>query len=83
MTDPYIHAEMPPVIHRTADDHYRLEGQSGVLIAEYDQTEMRHPSGWWSEMITAMRGQYADAYDMAHDLTLLTLRGDWELSDDR
>jgi hypothetical protein len=83
MTAPYEHSEMPPVIRRTADDHYQLEGQSGSVVAEFNQTSMNHPGGWWSEMVTAMESGYVDLSNAIHDLTLLTVRRDWEYVDDR
>ena len=79
----YVHDEMPPTIRRTADDHYQLEGQSGVTIAEYDTDTMSHPGDWWGDMIAAMRTSYSDPVDAIHDLSLLTIREDWEFHDDR
>jgi len=87
VTTPYHHTEMPPVIRQTADSHYQLERQSGVVVAEFDQAEMKHPAGWWSELVAEMRANYSDPYDMAHDLTLLMVEGKgpngWEYIDDR
>lgn len=83
MTEPYTHSEMPPVIRRTDTDEYVLEGQSGLVVHTYTQTEMNHPDGWWSELVTAMESGYDDLANAIHDLTLLTVRRDWEYIDDR
>lgn len=83
MTAPYIHSEMPPTIRRTADDHWQLESDSGTVLAEYNQTGIAHPGGWWSELVEAMRANYDDPVDAIHDLTLLTVRRDWETVDSR
>ena len=82
MTAPYIHAEMPPVIRRDADDHYQLEGQSGVVVVEFNQVAMSHPGGWWSDLVTAMQANYDTPADAIHDLTLLSVRRDWEYIDE-
>jgi len=83
MTAPYIHAEMPPTIRRTADDHYQLEGDSGAVVNEFNQTKMEHPGGWWSPLVDAMQTNYDTPADAIHDLTLLTVRRDWTIVDDR
>lgn len=82
MVDPYVHTEMPPVIRRTASDQYQLEGQSGVVVSEFSQSEMSHPGGWWSELVDAMQANYDTPADAIHDLTLLTARNDWEYVDE-
>lgn len=82
MTAPYIHSEMPPVIRRDAHDHYQLEGQSGVIVAEYNGSEMSHPGGWWSDLVNAMEANYDTPTDAIHDLTLLTVRQDWTYIDE-
>lgn len=79
MVAPYIHDEMPPIIRRTAVDHYQLEGQSGVVVAEFDRSEMEHPGGWWSELFDAMKANYATTEDALHDVTLLGQYGQTEL----
>lgn len=83
MTAPYTHPEMPPTIRRTAQDHYQLEGESGVVVSEFEQERMSHPGGWWSELVTAMQANYDSPADAIHDLTLLTVRQDWKYVDDR
>lgn len=83
MTEPYIHEEMPPVVRRDAHDHYQLEGQSGVVVAEFHQVKMSHPDGWWSALVDAMRANYSDPVDAIHDLTLLSIRRDWGYVDQR
>jgi len=82
MTAPYIHAEMPPVIRRDTHDHYQLEWQSGVIVAEFDQTKMEHPGDWWSALVNAIHADYDSAADAVHDLTLLTVRQDWLFIDE-
>jgi hypothetical protein len=81
MTAPYIHSEMPPVIRRIGSDQYQLEGQSGVVVDEFNQTEVSHPAGWWSELVNAMKKNYDTPEDAIHDLTLLTVRRDWTYID--
>lgn len=83
MVAPYNHAEMPPVLRRTAADRYVLEGQSGVEVASFDQAEMEIPGGFWSELVDAMASNYATPTDAIHDLTLLSVRQDWVYVDDR
>jgi hypothetical protein len=78
----YKHDEMPPVIRRTATDHYQLEGQSGVVIAEYNEVGLDHPNDWWADMIDAMRSAYTDPFNIVHDLTLLTVTGDYQYIDE-
>jgi hypothetical protein len=82
MADPFYHGEMPPVIRRTAADHYQLEGQSGVVIAEFNDPMMSHPDGWWSELVEAMRTNYSDPVDAIHDITLLSAIGETEQDGD-
>jgi len=79
----YTHPEMPPVIRRTDHGHYQLEGQSGVVVAEFDQVKMTHPAGWWSELVDAMISEHADPLDAIHDLTLLSASKDWTYIDER
>lgn len=79
----YLHPGMPPVINRTSDPQYQLETQDGTVIAEYSQNDMSHPGDWWGDMIQAMRTNYTDPVDAIHDLSLLTIREDWEFIDDR
>lgn len=40
---------------------------------------MSHPSGWWGDMIRAMGSDYDDPVDAIHDLSLLTIRQDWDI----
>lgn len=79
----YVHSGMPPVIRRTADGHYQLESQGGTIIAEYNRPAMEHPGDWWSDMIDAMKSAHSSEIDAIHDLTLLTVKQDWEYVDDR
>jgi hypothetical protein len=60
-----------------------MEGQSGVIVAEYDQSALEHPGGWWSDLVNAMESNYDTPADAIHDLTLLTVRRDWTFVDDR
>jgi hypothetical protein len=87
---PYKNPEMPPVIRRTDDGHYQLEGQSGAVVSEFEQTVMDHPTDWWSELVDAMRQNYSDPVDAIHDITLLSTIGrtvedgdGWTYIDDR
>lgn len=73
---------MPPIIRRDANDHYQLEGQSGVVIAEYNQQSLSHPGGWWSDIVNAMKSNYSDPVDAIHDLTLLSAKRDWKIIDE-
>jgi len=82
MTQPYINSEMPPVIRRNQHEHYQLEGQSGVVVAEFNQAQMSHPGGWWSELVNAMESNYNDPINAVHDITLLSVREDWTYIDE-
>lgn len=79
----YNHNEMPPIIRRTEQQHYQLEGQSGIVIEEYNRPNMSHPSDWWSDLIEAMQYDYSNFEAAIHDLTLLSVRQDWTFVDDR
>ena len=79
----YIHDEFPPVVRRTATDHFQLEGQSGVVVAEYNQENFALPGSFWSDLIDAMAGEYDNLEDGLHDLTLLMIHESWEYVDDR
>jgi len=80
---PYKNSRMPPVVRRTADDHYQIEAQDGTVVAECNRQRMTHPNGWWTDVFDAMRSAYTDSGDLAHDLALLATSEDWEYIDDR
>lgn len=78
----YKNNSLPPIVRRTAIDHYQLEDQSGTILAEYTTKGMDHPGGWWGDFLGGVRAEYASIDDYIHDVTLLMMQQDWVYEDE-